>query len=275
MSSIAVSHWDEGRMVVNAAFAALLRHNGLTDAASLWALAGEPVKRRLKERGTDRVVLRGIDGAPVEAFLKRYLPLPAREYLKSWLGGKPLFTDGALHEWEALVAFHEHDLPTIIPLAAARLPDGRSCCLTLGLGPHCRASDLLPRLLSAGTAARQERLALIRRIAELVGRMHRAHFAHQDCYLVHFFVLERDNEQAIALIDLQRVILPGQFRRRWQVKDLAQLLYSAPAQLSRSDRWRFWCEYVALAGPELRRDRTLLRAILAKAGRMSRRARRR
>lgn len=268
---IPVESWDGGRMRVHADFANLLHANGLTNAAALWALPGETVKQLLRERGTERAWLHEGGGAPVEVFLKRYLPLPTKEYLKGWLGGKPVFADGAIHEWEAILAFHARGLATMIPLAAATLPGGRTCCLTLGLGAHIRASELFPQLRAAGSAGRERRLALIRNIARLLGRMHQAKFAHQDCYLVHLFVKEEEDD-AVYLMDLQRAIFPPRFRRRWQVKDLGQLLYSTKVACSRTDRLRFWQTYTAEAGADLYRDRALLQAILAKAAGISRRA---
>jgi hypothetical protein len=262
--TIAVETWDDGRVRLNANFAELLRGNGLTTAQALWDLPGESVKKYLRERGTERSVLRGADGRPVEVFVKRFLPLPAKEYLKGWLGGKPVFADGAIHEWEAILAFHREGLATMVPIAAAALADGRTCCLTLGLGEHVRASDLLPRLAAAGVSARPRRLALIQAIAGLVGGMHAARLAHQDCYLVHLFVKEAEAD-AVYLMDLQRTIFPRSFRRRWQVKDLGQLLFSVRGALSRTDLLRFWQAYAARVDAALYRDRSFRHAVAAKA----------
>jgi hypothetical protein len=268
-----VESWDEGRLRIHADFADLLRQNGLTTADALWALPGETVKKYLRERGTERAWLKTADGAPVEVYLKRFLPLPAREYVKGWLGGKPVFADGAIHEWEAILAFHAHGLATMVPLAAAALHDGRTCCLTLGLGTYVRASDLFPQLAVAGEVGRDRRLSLIRAIGRLVGRMHGAKFAHQDCYLVHLFIKEAEGDE-VYLMDLQRTIFPKQFRRRWRVKDLGQLLYSTRDAFSRADLLRFWQTYAAAAGAELYRDRALLRAVFAKAAALRRRTER-
>lgn len=89
--------------------------------------------------------------------------------------------------------------------------------------------------------------------------------------MVHLFVKEEEDD-AVYLMDLQRAIFPSRFRRRWQVKDLGQLLYSTKAACSRTDRLRFWQTYTAEAGADLYRDRALLQAILAKAAGISRRA---
>jgi hypothetical protein len=270
---IPVENWDGGRLRVHANFANLLRDNDLGTADKLWALPGETVKQYLRERGTERAWLKTADGGRVEVFLKRFLPLPAKEYVKGWLGGKPVFSDGAIHEWEAILAFHAHGLATMIPLAAAALPDGRTCCLTLGLGEYVRASDLFLQLAKDGEVGRDRRLSLVHAIGRLVGRMHGARFAHQDCYLVHLFIKEEEGDE-VYLMDLQRAIFPKQFRRRWRVKDLGQLLYSTRGAFSRADLLRFWQTYAAAAGAEFYRDRALIRAVFAKAAALRRRAER-
>ena len=60
-------------------------------------------------------------------------------------------------------------------------------------------------------------------------RFHAAGYNHRDLYCCHFFVKEPEPGRfEIRLIDLQRVQRRRRFRRRWIVKDLAQLAYSAP-----------------------------------------------
>jgi hypothetical protein len=92
--------------------------------------------------------------------------------------------------------------------------------------------------------------------------MHAAKFAHQDFYLVHLFVKD---DLSIMPIDLQRIIMEKQFARRWRVKDLGQLLFSAMEYTSKTDQLFFWQQYTESAGPDLYKNRTLIRAIIRKA----------
>jgi heptose I phosphotransferase len=70
---------------------------------------------------------------------------------------------------------------------------------------------------------------LIRQVAGVAGRFHRAGYNHRDLYCCHFFLKEQPaGGWEIRLIDLQRVQRRRWFRRRWIVKDLAQLSWSAP-----------------------------------------------
>ena len=91
-------------------------------------------------------------------------------------------------------------------------------------------------------------------------------------YCCHFFVREdAPGEFAIRLIDLQRVQHRRRFRRRWLVKDLAQLAYSAPRdRITRTRRLAFLRRYLGIE--KLRpRDKRLIRRVLAKQKRMERR----
>ena len=68
---------------------------------------------------------------------------------------------------------------------------------------------------------------VISEVAALVGRFHAAGYNHRDLYCNHLFVKEQSpGEREIRLIDLQRVQRRRRFRRRWIVKDLAQLAWS-------------------------------------------------
>ena len=75
----------------------------------------------------------------------------------------------------------------------------------------------------------------------------------------------------IRLIDLQRVQHRRRFRRRWLVKDLAQLAWSLPADcVGCTHRLAFLRHYLGV--PRLRPcDKRLIREVFAKQQRMQRR----
>ncbi len=261
-----VESWDDGRMTVNSEFANLLHANNLISAKKLWERKGESVKKQRVERGTERVMLDNPGGEPVEAYLKRYLPLSAKERLKRLLSLRPQHADGAFHEWDAILAFHEKNLPTMYPIAVGRIGSA-TCVLMLGISECVRASELFAafgEVRHQRRAARERKRNLIARIARVAAIMHGAGMAHQDFYLVHIFV-RPDEHDKIFIIDLQRVIMQKLLSRRWVVKDIAQLLYSAWDLTSRTDKMYFWRNY---ATAEQRRDRSLIRAIIAKARRI-------
>jgi lipopolysaccharide core heptose(I) kinase len=113
---------------------------------------------------------------------------------------------------------------------------------------------------------------LISRVAAIAKQFHEAGFNHRDLYCCHFFVRETTpGDFEIRLIDLQRVQHRRRLRRRWLVKDLAQLAYSAPRdRIKCTQKMAFIREYfgVAKLRPEHKR---LIREVLAKQQAMERR----
>jgi len=106
---------------------------------------------------------------------------------------------------------------------------------------------------------------LIRGVADVAARFHGLGFNHRDFYCCHFFIRETLRGRFdVHLIDLQRVEERRWFRRRWLVKDLGQLAYSAPRdRVSRAQRMAFIKRYLGVS--KLRRsDKRLIRAVLAR-----------
>ena len=121
-------------------------------------------------------------------------------------------------------------------------------------------------LESSPTVARDHDLhGLIRRLALTVRRFHSAGYNHRDLYCCHFFVKEPVPGQFdIRLIDLQRVQHRRWFRRRWLVKDLAQLAWSAPRdRIKCTHKMAFIRHYLGVR--KLRpADKRLIREVLAR-----------
>jgi heptose I phosphotransferase len=110
---------------------------------------------------------------------------------------------------------------------------------------------------------------LMREVAAVAGKLHRAGYNHRDLYCCHFFVKEIARGRFdVKLIDLQRVQHRRRFRRRWLVKDLAQLAYSAPRDRVRcTSRLAFVRHYLGVRKLSPGNKR-LIRAVLAKQRRM-------
>ena len=152
-----------------------------------------------------------------------------------------------------------------------------SFVLTDDLAGYLPLDDFLRRRFSDPPRQRAGRRdpafhRLVRRTASMAGRFHRAGYNHRDLYCCHFFVKEdAPGRFDIKLIDLQRVQRRRRFRRRWLVKDLAQLAYSAPRdRIGCTDRMAFIKHYLGVR--KLRpADRRLIREVLAKQRRMERR----
>src|SRR5439155_11971566 len=91
---------------------------------------------------------------------------------------------------------------------------------------------------------------LVAELARLARELHGRRRFHKDFYLFHFYVAHADTRHLPAwrgrvhLIDLHRLGHHPWAWRLWQLKDLAQLLYSSEVPgVSARDRLRFWRHY--------------------------------
>ena len=164
------------------------------------------------------------------------------------------------------------ELPTCtIPEGCQRLAPGRGAT---------RGSDSRATLDPGGGTARagydpfgvHSLRGLIVQVADIARRFHAAGFNHRDFYCCHFLVKEMSPGQFdVRLIDLQRVQRRRWFRRRWIVKDLAQLASMSPdAHVGCREKVLFLRHYLGVK--KLRpRDKRLVRAVLRKLASIHRR----
>lgn len=203
-------------------------------------LQGE-VFRELEARRTLRTE---VDGRGY--FVKIHRGVGWGEIVKNWLTlKKPVL--GADQEWDAIAALTAAGVPTMTAVAfgeRGRNPANRhSFIITEELAPTISLEDYSRdwRRSPPPVALKQ---ALIKRVAEMTGRMHRAGVNHRDCYICHF-LLHTDtpptaDDLKLSLIDLHRAQIRPSVPRRWRDKDLVGLYFSAlEIGLSRRDRLRF------------------------------------
>ena len=148
--------------------------------------------------------------------------------------------DAEMHGAELLRAA---GVPAIDVVAHGRAADGSGVTASVDLAGY-RPAD---KLVADGAL---DFAALTAPTAALAARLHSAGLHHRDLYLCHFFV--RPTDLDVRLIDVGRVRrLPGwPWRRRWVVKDLAAVWYSA-GQLGVGDEARLaWLS--AYGAPGLR-----------------------
>ncbi|THK41046.1 lipopolysaccharide core heptose(I) kinase RfaP [Methylophaga sp. SB9B] len=96
--------------------------------------------------------------------------------------------------------------------------------------------------------------ALIRKLANMAGTMHKNGINHRDFYLCHFLLDERfaehntfDDNTPVYLIDLHRATIRHKTPKRWQIKDLGSLYFSASrVPLTKRDKLRFMQIYSGL-----------------------------
>ncbi|MBF0676471.1 lipopolysaccharide core heptose(I) kinase RfaP [Pseudomonas sp.] len=154
---------------------------------------------------------------------------------------------GAGQEWTAIQRLTDAGVPTMTAVAfgerGANPAAQHSFIVTEELAPTVSLEDFTADWLQQAPPPRLKR-ALIQRVAEMTGDMHRAGVNHRDCYICHF-LLHTDqpvtaDSLRLSLIDLHRAQARTRVPRRWRDKDLAGLYFSAlNIGLSRRDKLRF------------------------------------
>jgi heptose I phosphotransferase len=256
VKSFAFDRWDHGRLVVNHDYAALFQSAKWTTFETVWQATSAAAVA--KDAGTERVTCRfelsGPDG-PQAFYIKRHVAASLYETIKPLLHGR-LPCLGAKIEWDALLAFHDAGLATMLPVALGH-GGSESFLITAELTGCTKLSE----------CPTEEQTDWMIPVAEVARRMHEAGLHHQDFYLGHLLRPD-DHVGPIHIIDLGRVQKHGPwFARRWIVKDLAQLNYSAK-KASATDRLRFWQAYQGR--PLSDGDKPLIRQILNKTKRIAR-----
>lgn len=254
------------QMVINRAFEPLLKENGLDDFDAIMKFdKGEVVKQKSKYRSTIHFYLTDKE-RKVSVYLKRYRFSLLSQFVKNCL----FFfrTYSAIHEWRNILKFNESNLPTMTPIAVGMRRRislwNESFLLTQGI-PHAKILEqqledyFYPPL---DRIRLQQKRLLITKLAALTKRMHGEGFKHQDFYLCHILLnFSVPDDPLLYIADLHRVRRKKKNKRRWQIKDLAALNYSAPQKLiSRTDRLRFMKHY----DPVLAKDSLFLKKIIEK-----------
>jgi hypothetical protein len=215
-------------------------------------------------------------GPTVKIYLKCYDRPPVMKQLRNWLS----------HHRRGSFAFLEYETARELAGAGIGTPrtvawgqqrrtlfEHRSFLMTEQVPQSRSLESALPPCFQGPltTANRQERRDFLRRLASFVRHFHGAGYRHRDLYLSHIFC---SHAGEFCLIDLARACRPI-LRRRFQVKDIAQLYYSAPAaSFSATDRLRFYLAY-ADRPRLLPQDKAFVRKVVSKAHRMARHNRKR
>lgn len=256
-------------LVVNEEFLDVLKDAGLDGFSSLMGFSGGMLFKRKKTRSIVR--FEAGRGERKRAFyLKRHYRSRG-ERMKRLIPGA-LVEDG-LNEWEKMILLSELGFPTMVPVAYGEgNENGRPASLTLTeeLYDTVRVEEFIPTLSfeRSGMEGVMEKRRLIKRIARLARRFHDMGFNHQDFYLGHFFIRPATGE--LFMVDLQRVQRRNSPRRRWIIKDLAQLVFSAQGieNFTASDLVRFGHAYAGRSRFN-DEDREMIKRILAKSRRIA------
>lgn len=182
----------------------LLSRAGITNAESVWSSAAIQIWRSISERENGTIDTTRDDGTPIRFHVKR---------------DKARVRSPAADEARGMAVLRGLRIPTATLVARGRRADGATFVITEHLTAHAAAD----KLISNGLSFKQ----LIEPTAAITGRLHAAGAFHRDLYLCHFFATA--DARDVRLIDCARVLHKPFWRRRWQVKDLSQFVYSARA----------------------------------------------
>ena len=202
------------------------------------------------------------------AYLKRYHNAPWSIQIKSWLQhGQRAFLSGYDKGPLAELQKVNVSIPQAIAYGGrwAELFEKKSFIIALeipnALSLEARLPDCFIR--SSSTGKRE----FIIKLADFIRRFHETGYRHRDLYLCHIFLSEN---KTLYLIDLHRTFRPKLLGKRYQVKDLAQLHYSSPAdKVSNTDRLRFYLGYTQKKKLSSA-DKAFIRKIHSKAQRIAR-----
>jgi len=210
---------------------------------------------------------------PTTVFLKRYDSPPAVTQLRNWLAARGR-KSCAMHEYASMSALAAAGIGTPRPICCGEqwglLLEKRSFIITEKIPDAEALERKLPDCFGgpANAESLRRRRDFVARLARFIKKFHETGYRHRDLYFSHIFYGDKDR---FFLIDLARVFRPLVLGRRFQIKDLAQVCYSAPGRhFSRTDRLRF---YLAYAGRSklTQEDKGFIREVLAKAKRIARR----
>ena len=269
----------DGQMWMDGRFQTELEVAGLTRFEGVMAASKGRCLRALADRENWRLQMDGDRRRDRGVFLKKHHVRTWSSRLRAKLGAGPGETAGRVEARNvALLADDGIEVMRLIAYGEKLHRDGRleSFVLTEELEGYTQLDHFLHRrfkMRELYRTARRDRglYRLIRRVAAVAREFHDAGYNHRDLYCCHFFIRETSpGEFDIKLIDLQRVQHRRRFRRRWLVKDLAQLAYSAPRErITCTQKLAFVREYLSVK--KLRAaDKRLIRRVLAKQQLMER-----
>ena len=236
--------------------------------------AAVPDRRHAKQgRDIGRWTLTAGDRTLV-VYLKRHFELPRRlTWLARLLPGRsysPGWQEYVHLRWAAAQGV---PVPAVHAAGESRRGPLRSFLATEELAGMLALHELIP--LAAGRLKPGDfeawKRGLVVELARLTRELHRRRAFHQDLYLCHFYARVGDIAVTpiawagrVVVIDFHRLLRSPALARRFQVKDLAQLLFSTDgvAGVSLRDVARFWRAYRVAGGRDWPRPPAGLRRLV-------------
>jgi len=214
-----------------------------------------------------------INSPAVTVFLKRYDGPPISVQLRNWLAAHGRISCGVFGFKSAneLAAVGINTPKTLFYGEQwGAFFEKRSFIITEKIPNAESLERKLPDCFNAPATVENLKLrrSFIAQLASFIKKFHETDYRHRDLYLSHIFYSDNGD---FYLIDLARAFKPIVWRRRFRIKDIAQLYYSAPARyFSRTDRLRFYIGYIGRTGKLAGKDKTFIHRVINKARRMAR-----
>lgn len=253
----------------------ILLNNGLSRFSDFMTFQGGRVLKELSSRMILKIELPS--GSETKSFfLKRH-----KSSLRIGEIGRAFFSGFSLSwgrkEWEVIQAFQKLGIPTLVPVAAGEKVSWfwqESFLMTEELKGFQPLDKFLQSYFVPPLPPEKiiEKRAIIYEVAQIARVMHKAGFNHRDFYCCHIFINRMDSRHRHwCVLDLQRVDRRRWFRRRWIVKDLAALNYSAqPRIITRTDRLRFLRHYLDVKIDAAKKEYRMIRQVSNKTDKIMR-----
>ncbi|ARN73894.1 lipopolysaccharide core heptose(I) kinase RfaP [Oceanicoccus sagamiensis] len=219
-----------------------------------WLGAADPFEKIKAIKG---LVVRSKEGRTTQRFeidnqgfyVKLHEGIGWKEVIKNLLQLR-LPVTGASNEWLAINRFHDLGLDTLNAVAFGKK----------GFNPASQTSfvmtEELTQTISLAKYAERwpeqppaflHKKALIEKVAEISRIMHSNGINHRDLYICHFLLDIASGQQAqqaeairLFVVDLHRAQIRSQVPRRWLVKDVGSIYFSAlDIGLTKGDVYRF------------------------------------
>lgn len=224
---------------------------GVRDPFRTFATLDGEVFRALESRRTYAVQIND-----KRYFIKYHRGTPVAEILKNLVRGR-LPVTSARNEWRAIQALQT--LGVSVPVIAGYgcrglMPQSHeSFIVTEDVGTQLNLEDLT-RDWPTSPPSFRDKLALIEKVADISRTLHSHGICHRDFYLCHFMVLSAAPPE-LTLIDLHRALVKSNLARRWIIKDVGSLYFSAmKIGLTRHDLLRYVRRYAGTSLQEALRE---------------------
>lgn len=229
-----------GQIFINKKYLDEIRLAGLDDFSVIGDFkGGQSLNKKNLDKSRQRIKFK-ITAGGTTVYLKKYTDTPYIKQLKNWIEHKAVKTTAEFDiRWCKTLSNAGINTADIIAWGYEKnfLFDKMSFSIVKEIENADSLEKKLPYFRSF-----KHKKDFISKLADFAGKFHDTGLRHRDFYLCHIFYSESTG--TFTLIDLQRIFKPVIFSKRFQIKDIAQLYYSAPKEhFSKTDRLRFYMRY--------------------------------